>query len=79
MESLTRSMVKTISWRVLATLITTALVYGFTGEIDMAIAIGSIEAFCKMVVYFLHERAWNHIAFGQVSLIPNLSKEQRNV
>ena len=70
-ESKTRSIVKAISWRVLATLITTLLVFTFTGRLDVALTVGAFEAVVKMLFYFLHERAWNRISVGRKHVQPN--------
>ena len=64
-ESTIRSFVKAISWRTIATLTTTVLVFVFTGRIDIAITVGGIEALVKSVLYFGHERAWNALKFGR--------------
>ncbi|MBN3039775.1 MAG: adenylyl-sulfate kinase [Candidatus Omnitrophica bacterium] len=69
-ESKTRSAVKTISWRVLATLTTTTLVFIFTKKIYTAVTIGSLEAVAKIILYFLHERLWNKITFGKKEVVP---------
>jgi uncharacterized membrane protein len=37
-----------------------------TGSLKMAASIGTIELFTKMVLYYIHERAWNRISFGKV-------------
>ena len=64
-ETNTRSIVKTISWRILATITTMSLVYIFIGDMTIAISVGGIEVFLKMLIYFLHERAWDKIKFGR--------------
>jgi len=69
-ESKSRSVVKSISWRILATLTTITLVYIFIGDFTIAISVGGIEVFLKMVVYFLHERAWDKIKFGRHEIQP---------
>ena len=65
MESRTRSLLKAISWRITATLTTIIIAYVITGQIDAALAIGSIEFFLKFVSYYVHERAWLKIKIGQ--------------
>ncbi|MGB0446608.1 MAG: DUF2061 domain-containing protein [Pseudomonadales bacterium] len=65
MESRTRSLLKAISWRITATLTTMIIAYVITGQIDAALAIGSIEFFLKFVIYYVHERAWLKIKIGQ--------------
>lgn len=69
-ESKRRSVVKTISWRVLATLTTAIIVFIFTGELILALSIGSIEVVAKIILYFFHERAWNKIRFGRRTIQP---------
>ena len=64
-ESKRRSILKTISWRFWATLTTAVLVYIFTGKIELAAAIGGIEIVIKMILYFVHERAWNNVDYGK--------------
>lgn len=64
-ESKRRSVIKTISWRLLATITTAVLVYLFTGKIEIAAAIGGIEIIVKIILYFFHERAWNNINYGK--------------
>ncbi len=64
-ESKRRSVLKTISWRFWATLTTAILVYIFTGRIEWAVAIGGIEIVIKMILYFVHERAWNNVNYGK--------------
>lgn len=64
-ESRTRSIVKAISWRFLATLTTAVLVYLLTGELDTAAWVGLFEASLKLIFFYLHERVWNKIHFGR--------------
>lgn len=61
-----RSIVKTISWRTIGTLDTIFISWLITGKLALALSIGTIEVFTKMVLYFLHERTWNKIQFGRV-------------
>ncbi len=67
-ESTARSVVKAVSWRVLATLTTAILVYAFTRQLDIAVAVGLLEAVVKMILYVGHERVWNKLGFGRKAL-----------
>ncbi len=78
-ESKTRSIVKAISWRVLATLITMLLVLTFTGRVDVALTVGAFEAIVKMLFYFLHERAWNRISAGRKHVQPSPVRPSRPI
>lgn len=60
-----RSFAKTISWRVIATLTTMTIVYFLTGEIALSFAAGGIDVSVKIILYFLHERAWNRVTWGR--------------
>lgn len=60
-----RSVIKTISWRVIGTLDTILISWLITGHIALALSIGSIELVTKMVLYFFHERIWNKIKWGK--------------
>ncbi|PHS68282.1 MAG: hypothetical protein COB12_00055 [Flavobacterium sp.] len=65
-ESHIRSLLKGISWRVIATTDTILIVLLITcvsGEcsIESAIEIGLIEFVVKLVIYYVHERVWQKI------------------
>ena len=60
-----RIVLKTISWRIIATCTTMFLVYIFTGRLVLAMGIGFFEVVLKMVFYFLHEKVWNRTEFGR--------------
>ena len=63
-ETYRRTSAKTASWRILASLDTVVLAFVFTGSIGTALSIGGFEIVSKLVLYFLHERAWAKISFG---------------
>ena len=67
-ETKRRSLLKAISWRTIGTLDTIVISYFLTGQIKIAISIGGIEIFTKMILYFFHERAWNMIKWGKRKL-----------
>lgn len=60
-----RTLLKTISWRIVATTTTMTLVYIFTGQLRSAATVGFFEFISKMLFYYLHERAWNLTGFGR--------------
>ena len=63
-EAHSRSLLKAISWRVLGSIDTFVLSYLFTASIKAASAIASTEVLTKMLLYYLHERAWARIGWG---------------
>lgn len=64
-EKPARSIVKAISWRILGTIDTIVISWIITGQITLALSIGSIEVLTKMVLYFFHERLWNIVKWGK--------------
>ena len=66
MEKAYRSVVKTFSWRITATVTTVLIAYFITGQVAAALSIGFFEFFAKLLLYYFHERAWNRISLGRV-------------
>jgi len=64
-DKTSRSVWKTVSWRIIATMDTVIISYLITGSLKMAASIGSIEVVTKVFLYYYHERAWNKISFGR--------------
>jgi uncharacterized membrane protein len=58
MVSRKRHFLKTITWRIIGTLDTMILSWIITGNWKWGVAIGGVELITKMVLYYLHERAW---------------------
>jgi len=60
-----RSILKSISWRIIGTIDTVLISWLVIGDISLAFAIGSVELITKMILYFFHERMWNKIKWGK--------------
>lgn len=58
MVSRKRHILKTLTWRIIGTLDTMILSWLITGNWKFGVAIGGVELITKMVLYYLHERAW---------------------
>ena len=69
-DSKSRTILKTVTWRITATLTTTLLVYIFTGELDTAIEVGLLEMVAKLAFYYMHERLWDKLKFGKIEIPP---------
>ena len=65
-DSHLRSILKGLTWRVLATLTTVIIAYLIIGEVKLALHIGGIEFIAKFMIYYLHERAWASIPLGTI-------------
>ena len=64
-EKTSRSLLKSISWRILGTIDTIIISYLITNTLEFALRIGFVELLTKMGLYFLHERLWNKIKWGK--------------
>ena len=65
METHLRTVMKALSWRFLATLITFSVAWIITKELTFAAEIGIADTVIKLGVYYFHERAWIGINFGK--------------
>jgi len=64
-EAHLRSILKAISYRVLAAIATMTIVFVFTRRIVLSVGVGLVESIVKIICYYLHERAWSFIGFGK--------------
>ncbi|MCI5053972.1 MAG: DUF2061 domain-containing protein [Pelagibacteraceae bacterium] len=64
-ESRKRSLFKTISWRVLASIDTFLISWLISGKISIGISIATLEVVTKLIIYYFHERAWDKIKWGK--------------
>ena len=64
-ETHARSLVKTVSWRVVIFASDFLLAYWLTRRIEFASTFAIIKFFLGFVLYFLHERGWNRVQWGR--------------
>lgn len=60
-----RSLLKAISWRITGTLDTVVICWVITGTFKIAMSIGFVEMFTKVLIYYIHERVWDKIKLGR--------------
>jgi len=60
-----RTLAKTMTWRVTASLTTFLIAWTLTGDLLIGVSIGSIEAIAKIFLYYYHERIWNNINWAK--------------
>jgi uncharacterized membrane protein len=58
MDTKRKSIIKTFSWRFLATTTTFIISWIITGSVLVRAGIATIEFWAKLVLYYAHERAW---------------------
>ena len=74
-ESHVRSILKAITWRIIATSTTFILAYtifsntGCEDVLEKSSIVAGLELVIKLVIYYLHERAWQMAPRGTVRRI----------
>jgi adenylylsulfate kinase len=65
-ESLKRSVVKTVTYRVIVLVLDFTAIYLLTGQIKIAVGFTIISNIYTTVAYFFHERIWDSIKWGKI-------------
>jgi uncharacterized membrane protein len=60
-----RSIVKTITWRITGSGATFMIALIMTGDLAIAGTIGLVQMFSNTLLYYVHERIWNKIKWGR--------------
>jgi len=69
-ESHTRSILKGITWRVIASLTTIPVVYVVTGDLALVASVGVVDIVAKVFFYYIHERTWGKVRWGILGTEP---------
>tara|TARA_B100000586_G_scaffold190007_1_gene139852 strand:+ start:147 stop:356 length:210 start_codon:yes stop_codon:yes gene_type:complete len=64
-EKISRSLAKTITWRITASIDTFIIAWVITGSWQLGGSIAIIEVLTKIIFYYVHERVWNKINWGK--------------
>lgn len=65
-ETFRRSIVKTISYRVIILILDFLSIYLFTGKIKIAVGFMIVSNLYTTIIYFFHERIWDKIKWGKI-------------
>ena len=65
MDSSKRSLAKTVSWRITGSASTFAISYAILGDFSVSGTIALIQLTFNTVLYFIHERLWDRVAWGR--------------
>ncbi len=60
-----RSIVKAITYRLVSILMDSAIAYFITRNTSQTIALVLISNGISIMMYFVHERAWNRVSWGK--------------
>jgi len=63
-ESHFRSIVKGITWRVVASITTMFVVFIVTGDLGLVASVGAVDVTLKVFFYYFHERMWGRVHWG---------------
>ncbi len=61
MASYKETLIKTLIWRTIATILTILTGWAVTGNYKFGLAIGGIEVVIKLISYFIFERLWDKV------------------
>ncbi|MBN9482606.1 MAG: hypothetical protein BGO70_07020 [Bacteroidetes bacterium 43-93] len=65
-ETLSRSIVKTLSYRVVILILDFTSIYLFTGKVKIAFGFMLVSNIYTTIGYFVHERIWDKIKWGKI-------------
>ena len=65
MDKQRRTLAKTITWRILAVLLTVLLVLILSKDLTLSLLVGGIDTVLKTLAYYFHERAWEQSKWGR--------------
>jgi adenylylsulfate kinase len=60
-----RSLVKSVSYRIFASMGTAGIVYVLSGDLKLSLGAGALDTVVKLALYFIHERIWSRIPLGR--------------
>lgn len=61
-----RSLLKSITWRIIAIISTFVIVYIMTKSVSFATSITIVSNIINFVLYYIHERFWLKIRWGRL-------------
>jgi uncharacterized membrane protein len=64
-DTTTRSLLKTITWRITGSGATFVISYLILGNFTVASTIAVTQLIANTMLYFIHERVWNKIKWGK--------------
>lgn len=71
-ESHARSILKGVTWRIIASATTMIVVYVVTGDLTLMASVGAVDIVAKVFFYYLHERSWGKVKWGLLGIEPRV-------
>jgi uncharacterized membrane protein len=66
-DTKTRSLIKTVTWRVTGSGATFLISWLISGSWTVAGSIAMVQIMANTVLYYLHERAWDIVTWGRIN------------
>jgi uncharacterized membrane protein len=66
MDTRKRSMVKSITWRVIGIVLLGVIAYAITGDLTQMTVITILFHGIRLVLYYYHERVWERTSWGKI-------------
>jgi adenylylsulfate kinase len=63
--SKSRSLVKSLTWRIVAIVTTFLSIYVITGRLEFALQGTVLTNTVNFILYYAHERIWNQVSWGR--------------
>jgi uncharacterized membrane protein len=67
MEKYSRSIVKSLTYRLMIVVLDITVIYILTGRLDAALGFALVSNIYTTVAYYFHERIWNRIGWGKTT------------
>jgi uncharacterized membrane protein len=64
-EHVGRSLLKALTYRFIILISDSAIIFLITRRVDITIGIIGVSNIASTLIYFVHERAWNHVHWGR--------------
>lgn len=74
-----RHLAKTMTWRIVGTIDTMIIGWLVSGNALIGLSIGGTEVVTKMILYFLHERAWFKYGYKKDEVGKNIMSIKRHL
>ena len=71
-ETHSRSILKGVTWRIIASGTTMTVVYVMTGDLALVASVGVVDIVAKVFFYYLHERSWGKVRWGILGTQPDV-------
>ena len=71
-----RHLAKTMTWRIVGTIDTMIIGWLVSGDPLVGLSIGGTEVITKMILYFLHERAWFKYGYSKKAHGTKMSRKR---